>query len=138
MNHIKSMRNFVIAIISTVVLLVCLVLLLNSYELRFIGASIVLLLYAVINFILAFSKKGDIEECKENMDERDVYITMRSGHMTLKILNYLLATGCFINVILYGAFKNYLNIVISIALCSVEIAMFTIMLCVNIYYERNK
>lgn len=135
---IKSRRNFIIAIISTILAVTCLAILFTAFEFRFVITSLFLFIYAIINFILAFSKRGILEEIGGVADERDKFIAMKSGHLTLKILNYVLSTACFISIVLYGAFKNTIFLSSAILLCSIIVLMFIIMLAVNIYYEKNR
>ena len=52
-------------------------------------------------------------------------------------MNYLLLGGCWIALVLYGFTKSALALSVAATLCGVLIAMFIIMLGVNLYYERR-
>lgn len=62
---------------------------------------------------------------------------IKSGHATVRIMNYLLLGGCWIALVLYGFTKSALALSVAATLCGVLIAMFIIMLGVNLYYERR-
>ena len=69
-------------------------------------------------------------ECGRNL-------VIKSGHATVRIMNYLLLGGCWIALVLYGFTKSALALSVAATLCGVLIAMFIIMLGVNLYYERR-
>ena len=134
---IKSQSNFVYGCISTILAIVCLVGLFIKFEWRFLIAEIFLIVVATINYSLAFSRKGALEHLGDSTDERDIYITMKSSRLTLKLLNYILCTGCFICLALYGVFKTQIFLIVSLTLCVVLCILFIVALLVNIHYEKH-
>lgn len=134
---IKSERNFVIGIISTILAVVCLTVLLIEFEWRFLIVEILLVVLASINYAIAFSRKGTLEQLADSVDERDVYIAMKSSRSALKLLSYILCTGCFVCLVLYVAFKAQIFFIISLTLCVVLCIMFVVMLLTNIHYEKH-
>ena len=137
MKKIKSEINFVYGVISGIFMIVCFTVMFIKFEWRFLSAGILLLALSAVNFKKAFSRSGMTEKLSENVDERDVYITMKSSRSTLKILNYVLYTACFAALILYGFFKLQIYITIALTLCAVLVSLFLIMLFVNIYYDKH-
>lgn len=93
--NVKSEKNFVYGIITTILAIVCLAVLLIKFEWRFLIAGIFLFATAAVNYSIAFSKKGTLEDIAESTDERDVYVIMKSSRLALKLLNYVLCAGCF-------------------------------------------
>jgi hypothetical protein len=134
---IKSEKNFVYGIISTILAIICLVVLLIKFEWRFLIVGIFLVALAAVNYSIAFSRKGALEQLADSIDERDIYITMRSSRLALKLLNYILCAGCFACLVLYGAFKTQIFLIISITLCVVLCILFVVMLLANIHYEKH-
>lgn len=138
MNKIKNTRNFIAGIITTILAAICFFAIrLDGVEPRFLVAGIFLLAWSAVNYSFAFSEKGLTESISGRLDERDQYITMKSGKMTLQILNYLLCAACFISTVLYGIFRLPFFIVVAATLCAVLIALFIIMLVVNMHYEKH-
>lgn len=137
MKRIKSEKNFVYGVISSVFSVMCLIILLIKLEWRFLAAGILLLALSAVNFKKAFSRSGITEELSESADERDIYIIMKSSRSTLKILNYSLYAACLVSLMLYGLLKSQIYIAVAITLCAVIAALFLIMLFVNIYYDKQ-
>jgi uncharacterized membrane protein len=123
--------------ISTILAIVCLAGLFIKFEWRFLIAGIFLIVLAMVNYSLAFSQKGTLEHLADSTDERDIYITMKSSRLTLKLLNYILCTGCFIFLALYGMLKSQIFLIISITLCVVLCILFIVALFVNIHCEKH-
>lgn len=134
---IKSQSNFVYGCISTILAIVCLAGLFIKFEWRFLIAGIFLIVLATVNYSIAFSRKGALEHLADSTDERDIYITMKSSRLALKLLNYILCAGCFIFLALYGVFKAQIFFIISLTLCVVLCILFIVMLLVNIRYEKH-
>ena len=135
--NVKSEKNFVYGIITTILAIVCLAVLLIKFEWRFLIAGIFLLATAAVNYSIAFPKKGTLEDIAESTDERDVYVIMKSSRLALKLLNYVLCAGCFVCLVLYGAFKMQTFLIIALTLCAVLCLLFIIMLSANIYCEKH-
>lgn len=138
MKKIKNKRYFIIGLIFTVVAAVSLIGSLNAVqEIRFWLATLLSFTYAGINFYNAFSKKGVLDELKENVDERDIYLTMKTSHMTIQILNYLLCASVLISFVLYGLLHSQICIIVGITLCIVLLILFLIVFCINTFYENH-
>lgn len=138
MKKIKNTRSFITGIITTILATVCFIAtLLNNGEIRFLVAGIFLLAWSVVSYSFAFSKKGLPESILGCVDERDLYIAMKSGKVTLQIINYLLCGACLISTVLYGISRLPVFIIVAITLCAVLIMLFIIMMGVNIHYEKH-
>ena len=138
MRGIKSKRNFIIGTITTILAIVSLGtwLFVKNGE-RFLVASVILEVFAVVNYMFAFANKGVLEELEGNADERDYFNVLKSSHMVLKILNYVLCTGCFVSIIIYAAIRSTICIAVAFTFCAVLVMLFVIMLCTNMYYEKH-
>nr|WP_122012304.1 hypothetical protein [Maliibacterium massiliense] len=138
MRKIQSKRSFYVGILTLLLALVCLgVLLFTAFSPRFLIAALLLLALCAVNFSRAFAKTGMWETMEAQTDERDRYIVMQSGHRALQILHYLLCAGCFICLVLYGALRQPLLLTVAITLSCVLAALFIILLCANIYFEKR-
>lgn len=138
MKRIRGKREFVAGLIAAAIGVVCLVVcIVQGCEIRFLIAALLSLVYAIMSFYNAFSKKGILEEIEKELDERDIYLTMKASKMTIKILNYILFAVCLTSLILYAAFDHVLFMVIAVVLCIILIITFAIMLFVNHYYEKR-
>lgn len=135
---VKNRRALVVAIITTVLLAVCLTVYINNPEVRFAVSSVLLLVWSIVNFIRAFSKKGILEEISENADERDLYLVAKTSHLTIKIMTYILCGLTFMLLLMYGAYKYQSFIIVAGTLCAVLVLMFIVYLCVNIYLEKHE
>lgn len=138
MKRIRNKRNLMIGVIATILSLLCFgVLIFVKTEKRFLTTGILLLAFAAWNYVLAFSSKGVLEEIQSKADERDYFIIMKSSHMALKILNYILCIGCFSSLIVYGAVRSSICIAVASTCCAVLIVLFVVILGSNVYYERH-
>lgn len=135
---VKNKRGFVAAIITAILLVVCLIVYINNLEMRFAVSSVLLLVLSVINFIRAFSKKGFLQKLAENADERDLYLVTKTSHFTIKVMTYVLSCLTFILLMLYAAYKYQFFIIIATTLCAILVLMFIVYLCINIYLEKNE
>ncbi|WP_227849484.1 hypothetical protein [Clostridioides sp. ZZV15-6598] len=107
-------------------------------EQRFLISSFLLIAIAIFNFCNAFSRKGIFEELHNDADERDFCLTMKTSHILVKIMNYMLCTFTFLFLIAYSAWKNQLLLVIAITLCVIEIFLFVAYLLINILLEKKE
>lgn len=138
MKRIKNMKSFVTAIILLILGGVCFgIIVLRGMETRLLIAGIALLAWSAVNFFFAFTKLSVEKQAEKVTDERDKYITMKSGRKALLITNYLISAACFINVFLFAIFKWGQLITVTITLCAVLFLMFFVMLACNIYYEKH-
>lgn len=134
---IKNKRSFIIAIMTLILSCISLSLYLSGSGDRFLVSTLLLAIIAIFNFVSAFSKKGFLEELSSEVDERDVYVVMKTSQLTIKIINYVLCTLVFVFLLAYAALKLQFLIVIAITLCGILILMFIVSLCVNIYFEKH-
>lgn len=135
---IKNRRGFAAGIITFLLGMASIIFYVISKEQRFFISSILLIVFSLTNFNYAFTKKGILEELEDTADERDLYLTMRTSHVLLKITNYVLCTFTFLFLIAYSAWKASSLLIISMTLCAVTVFIFIAFLCINIYYEKNE
>lgn len=133
---IRDKRGFATAIIAIILAIVCITVFFLYEEQRYMISFLILLAFSTLNFVRAFSKKGVLEELEDNADERDLYITMKSSHLVVKIMNYTIFTFTIAFLLLYGILKHPYLIVIAGTLCGVLILMTAIFLAVNVYLEK--
>lgn len=135
---IKNRRGFAAGIITFLLGMASIIFYVISKEQRFFISSILLIVFSLTNLYNAFTKKGILEELEDTADERDLYLTMRTSHVLLKITNYVLYTFTFLFLIAYSAWKASSLLIISMTLCAVTVFIFIAFLCINIYYEKNE
>ena len=135
---IKNRRGFAAGIITFLLGMASIIFYVISKEQRFFISSILLIVFSLTNLNNAFTKKGILEELEDTADERDLYLTMRTGHVLLKITNYVLCTFTFLFLIAYSAWKASSFLIISMTLCAVTVFIFIAFLCINIYFEKNE
>ena len=115
----------------------CFAVLFAGYQARFLAAGVLALAWSAVSFSLAFSQKGAAEEIAAQADERDIYLTMKSGHTALRILTYTLWGGCLGCLVLYGGLKLPVLLHAAITLCAVQVLLFFITLGANLYWEKR-
>lgn len=135
---IKNRRGFAAGIITFLLGMASIIFYVISKEQRFFISSILLIVFSLTNLNNAFTKKGILEELEDTADERDLYLTMRTSHLLLKITNYVLCTFTFLFLIAYSALKASSFLIISMTLCAVTVFIFIAFLCINIYFEKNE
>lgn len=135
---IRNRRGFAAGIITFLLGMASIIFYVISKEQRFFISSILLIVFSLTNLNNAFTKKGILEELEDTADERDLYLTMRTSHVLLKITNYVLCTFTFLFLIAYSAWKASSLLIISMTLCAVTVFIFIAFLCINIYYEKNE
>lgn len=86
---IKNKRNFFIAIIMTLLSFVAFIIYMKTNEYRYFITMLVGIFYAMIQYYQAFST-SIFEELKIYNDERDDFIIMKTSHLLLRIMNYIL------------------------------------------------
>lgn len=139
MKNVKNKRHFALGLIATVIAVVCFALfVLQGQSIRFVITGVISAALAAISFSYACSKRGIDEEIRKYVDERDLYIAMKSCQTTIQILNYILLGGCFLALVLYGALRLSMLLAIAVTLCCVLILMFLVILLVNHYYENRE
>ena len=137
MKRIKSRRQMASGIIALVLALLCFAVLFAGYQARFLAAGVLALAWSAVSFSLAFSQKGAAEEIAAQADERDIYLSMKSGHMALRILTYTLWGGCLGSLVLYGGLKLPVLLHAAITLCAVQVLLFFITLGATLYWEKR-
>lgn len=137
MKRIKSRRQMAAGIIALILALLCFAVLFAGYQARFLAAGVLALAWSAVSFSLAFSQKGAAEEIAAQADERDIYLTMKSGHTALRILTYTLWGGCLGCLVLYGGLKLPVLLHAAITLCAVQVLLFFITLGANLYWEKR-
>lgn len=137
MKRIKSRRQMAAGIIALILALLCFAVLFAGYQARFLAAGVLALAWSAVSFSLAFSQKGAAEEIAAQADERDIYLTMKSGHTALRILTYTLWGGCLGSLVLYGGLKLPVLLHAAITLCAVQVLLFFITLGTNLYWEKR-
>lgn len=137
MKRIKSRRQMAAGIIALILALLCFAVLFAGYQARFLAAGVLALAWSAVSFSLAFSQKGAAEEIAAQADERDIYLTMKSGHTALRILTYTLWGGCLGCLVLYGGLKLPVLLHAAITLCAVQVLLFFITLGTNLYWEKR-
>lgn len=138
MKRIKNLRNFVTAIITFILGIICIgIIIFHGMETRFLIAGIFLIAWSAVGFFSAFTGESMVSQAEKAIDERDKYIVMKSSRKALQITNYLIGAACFISIFLYAVLKGGIFLTISITLCAVLVIMFMVMLLTNIYYEKR-
>ncbi|WP_107612662.1 hypothetical protein [Clostridioides difficile] len=135
---VKNRRGFIVGIIASMLCCASIVIYCILKEQRFLISSFLLITIAIFNFYNAFSRKGIVEELHDNADERDLYLTMKTSHILVKIMNYTLCAFTFLFIIAYSAWKNQSLLVIAITLCVIEIFLFVAYLLINIFLEKKE
>lgn len=135
---VKNRRGFIVGIIASVLCCASIVIYCILKEQRFLISSFLLITIAIFNFYNAFSRKGIVEELHDNADERDLYLTMKTSHILVKVMNYTLCAFTFLFIIAYSAWKNQSLLVIAITLCVIEIFLFIAYLLINIFLEKKE
>ena len=94
---IKSVRNLASGILLMFLAAACACkLLLDGFQLRFLLSALLAVSISLVSFYFAFTHRGIEEELSRYADERDRYLVIKSGHATVRIMNYLLLGGCWI------------------------------------------
>jgi len=136
---IKSIRHFITGILCAVLSLISLgVLIFNGFSMKYFVSAILLILFSLISFIYSFSTKGLMEEIRENVDERDNFLTMKSAHKTLQIANWIFYSIVMILLLLYGFTKVFVFLVSAMTLCSAIVILFILMIIMSCYYEKHE
>lgn len=135
---IKDKRGFITGIITAVFALICVGIFVTNKESRYLVSCLIFTAYAAISFIRGFSKKGILEELTDNADERDLYITMKSSHLVIRIMNYTIFALTIVALLLYSIMKETYLIVIAGTLCAVLVLMIVVFLGVNVYLEKRE
>ena len=136
---IKNIRHFITGVLCAILSLFSLgVLILNGFSTKYFVSAILLILFSLISFIYSFSTKGLTEEIRENIDERDSFLTMKSAHKTLQIANWLFYSIVMFLLLLYGFTKVFAFLLSAMTLCSVLVILFILMIIVNCYYEKHE
>lgn len=133
---IKNKRNFFIAIIMTLLSFVAFIIYMKTNEYRYFITMLVGIFYAMIQYYQAFST-SIFEELKIYNDERDDFIIMKTSHLLLRIMNYILFIMVFIFLMRYALFGIDTLLIISLTLIGILVFIFLGTLFINIYLEKR-
>lgn len=130
--------NLVVGIFMAVMCSVCLVAyFFKDQDIRLLAAGFIVLVWAVTEFYEAFHK-GPIEErVSGQADERDVYLAMKSSRTAMSIFNKVVLLVSIVSFWVYARFDVEFLLPMAVTLCGVELFLFLLLLCVNIYYEKR-
>ena len=104
---------------------------------RHLAGAVILIVLGAVQLKFAFSQKDLEEELGIRTDERAQFIVMKSGHMTLKILNGLLLAGVFATLLGYALTETAVWLAAALTLWVVDLAILVVLLAVNCYYEKK-
>ena len=135
---VRSPMNLVMGIFMAVMCLVCLVAyFFKDQAIRLLAAGFIVLVWAVTEFYEAFHK-GPIEErVSGQADERDIYLAMKSSRTAMSIFNKVLLLVSIVSFWVYARLDVEFLLPMAVTLCGVELFLFLLLLCVNIYYEKR-
>jgi hypothetical protein len=135
---VRSPMNLVMGIFMAVMCSVCFVAyFLKDQDIRLLAAGFIVLVWAVTEFYEAFHK-GPIEErVSGQADERDIYLAMKSSRTAMSIFNKVLLLVSIVSFWVYSRFDVEFLLPMAVTLCGVELFLFLLLLCVNIYYEKR-
>ncbi|CCX36736.1 putative uncharacterized protein [Clostridium sp. CAG:1013] len=135
---VRSPMNLVMGIFMAVMCSVCLVAyFVKDQDIRLLAAGFIVLVWAVTEFYEAFHK-GPIEErVSGQADERDIYLAMKSSRTAMSIFNKVLLLVSIVSFWVYSRFDVEFLLPMAVTLCGVELFLFLLLLCVNIYYEKR-
>ena len=138
MKRIMSKKDFITGIAAFILGIICVGFkFTNGANDKISAAAAVLFIWSIYSFITAFTKKGTIESSEKYLDERDKLIVMKSGHMSLTIINYI-CWGAFIAaMLLFGILKQQVCLIVGYTLGAVILMLLAVSLIVNCYYERR-
>lgn len=135
---LKNKRRIFISILFMIIGMVSFVAYMKTYEKRFLITCFLSILCMVINMIQIYYGKDIVKEIEINNDERDIYITMKTSYILMKVMNNSLL---FIEVILgclYAFYQNHIFLVSIITIFIILVSMFIGTLCINVYLERKE
>lgn len=135
---VRSPMNLVMGIFMAVMCSVCFVAyFLKDQDIRLLAAGFIVLVWAVTEFYEAFHK-GPIEErVSGQADERDIYLAMKSSRTAMSIFNKVLLLVSIVSFWVYSRFDVEFLLPMAVTLCGVELFLFLLLLCVNVYYEKR-
>jgi hypothetical protein len=127
-NYLKNIIFGMILLASSIYVMVQ-----NNFQLKYLIAIIIASSMIIANLVRAMGKEDTISE----VDERDLYNTMKSSKQALKIINFILFVLIEILLVFYTFTKTYLYLIMSITLTSLVVLMFLVILFCNLYYEKH-
>ncbi|MGI6255557.1 MAG: DUF2178 domain-containing protein [Acutalibacter sp.] len=135
---VKNLHSLIVAIVMTLLGLVCLgVYWLKDRDARLLAAAFVVFVWAVGDFYDAFHRKPIEERISGMADERDRYLAMKSSRTAMSIFNKTLLLGSVVCFWVYARCKVEFLLPVAVTLCGVELLLFLLLLCVNLYYEKQ-
>lgn len=109
----------------------------DEANLRKIICSMACFAVGIITVYASLSNKKSAKELLNEVDERDQYITMKTGKAVTNIFNAILYIAFLVATILYGIFKTTELLVVIATLGGVLILLFVLVLRVNIYFDKH-
>lgn len=108
----------------------------KGFVLKYGLALLVAFVLGVYNLYHCFDNDWE-DGLKNNTDERDLFIAMKSGQKIVQLMNLLLYAGSIITIVLYGITKKMMFMIAGTTLVSVVVVMFVIFFVINNYYEKH-
>ena len=137
MKKIKRKRYAALAVLCLGLAGLCLVVQAAGPSPRHLLAALLLLALAAVNGLRALARTGILEEAARQADERDRLLILLASQAALRILNGLLAAGCFAALVLYGALRRPELLAVGLTLCGVLVVLFALVLAAQCWYERH-
>lgn len=137
-KRVKSWGNFVVGCVTAVasVALVAIYFLLER-DIRLLAAAFITAVWAVGDLYDAFHKRPIEERLAEQADERDVFLAMKSSRTAMNVFNKTLVFASVVLFWVYAKFDVLFLLPVAVTLCGVELFLFVLLLCVNLYYEKR-
>lgn len=132
MHKIKNKSRLALGLITNILSITCFIIaFFDEQKIRFIISAVLFLAFAVMNYYFAFRQKGIVEEISSSIDDHNRIIAMKSCQTAMQFLNYILLGATLFSLVLYGALKLSVFLIIAVTLCSVLVLMFIITLVIN-------
>lgn len=103
----------------------------------FLASGFVTLIWAVVDFYDAFHKSPIEERVSGQVDERDVYLAIKSSCTAMGIFNKTLFIVSVLRFWLYARCKMEFLLPVAVTLSETVLFLFVLLLCVNLYYEKR-
>lgn len=135
MKNLKK-RKMASIIIFMVLAVVCFVLYFSLGQIRYLFSAILAMLGSVIGYY-SIHDNYLLKLYESVHDERDVLISLKSGYLAVKIINWVLFIVTITGFYLYSILKFNWLFVASITLASIILLLFLVLFITNIFYEYN-
>lgn len=136
---IYNKKQFTSGLISLMIFLMALIsVILRGLSIKIIIIMPILLLFSITEIRISFSKDMSKKNLIENEDERAKYISLKTSHKSLKILQDINIVVVFISMILYAVTKSIFWMGAFILSSVYMTLIFAVELAANIYYEKHE